>query len=224
MELPAELVCPLCGYLLEDAVMLPCCAASACNLCAREGLEVSDGRCPVPDCPEPEGISADDLIPNRQLRSKAAAFKERNPGVPTRPAPKKVEEVVKDLVEQSSSPPPPAQPPPPPSLEAVFGGSTEEEEKPSSPDVDQFDVAPPGEEDEGKMGDESSPPPELPSKNDQSPLSRSDAVQARSRHRPAPKRNRRKRKSPEVDRGHRSVRRQRERGRRARTTKVRTIR
>ena len=107
MELPAELVCPLCGYLLEDAVMLPCCAASACNLCAREGLEVSDGRCPVPDCPEPEGISADDLIPNRQLRSKAAAFKERNPGVPTRPAPKKVEEVVKELVEQSASPPPP---------------------------------------------------------------------------------------------------------------------
>ena len=36
MELPAELVCPLCGYLLEDAVMLPRCAASACNLCARE--------------------------------------------------------------------------------------------------------------------------------------------------------------------------------------------
>ena len=106
MEIPAELKCPLCGYLLEDAVMLPCCAASACTHCTREGLDVSDGHCPIPDCPEPEGISAEDLIPNRQLRAKAATFKERNPTAPTRPATKKTESVaVEDPVDTSGPAP-----------------------------------------------------------------------------------------------------------------------
>jgi hypothetical protein len=97
MEIPSELKCPICGYLLEDAVMLPCCAASTCLPCAREGLEVGEGRCPLPECGI-DDTDPDDLIPNRRLRSKAITFKDRNPGVPVRPARKKVVEVVKDLL------------------------------------------------------------------------------------------------------------------------------
>ena len=171
MELPTELVCPLCGYLLEDAVMLPCCAASACNVCSREGLDVSDGRCPVPDCPEPEGISAEDLIPNRQLRSKAAAFKERNPSTPTRPKTKKIEETVADVVEKVVSPPP-EQPPLPPPLEISSDlklGGCGVEENLDIPDVDQVAVDPPGEESEANFKDETSPQSESPRRDDPSP-------------------------------------------------------
>lgn len=171
MELPAELVCPLCGYLLEDAVMLPCCAASACNFCARQGLDVSDGRCPVPDCPEPEGQSAEDLIPNRQLRSKAAAFKERNPSAPTRPTTRKIEDVVKNLVEKVSSPPPEQNETHEmmeTSGEAKLGGCTVEDNL-TSPEVNQVAVAPPAEENESKIDDETSPQPESPRRDDNSP-------------------------------------------------------
>ena len=37
-SIPEELICPLCGDLLTDAIMLPCCAISACDGCARDSL------------------------------------------------------------------------------------------------------------------------------------------------------------------------------------------
>ena len=66
MSVPAELLCPICGELLSDAVMMPCCAGSACDDCARTGIIESEGsRCPVcGDTANPE-----ELIPYRLLCS-----------------------------------------------------------------------------------------------------------------------------------------------------------
>ena len=40
--MPEHLQCPMCGGVLRDAVLLPCCCASVCDGCAREALDESD--------------------------------------------------------------------------------------------------------------------------------------------------------------------------------------
>lgn len=76
-DFPEELSCPLCRWLLEDAVMLPCCAASVCESCARERLAESGNKCPLKECGASD-TSQDDLIPNRRLRSKAGDYREKH--------------------------------------------------------------------------------------------------------------------------------------------------
>jgi len=69
---PNELLCPICKDLLKDAVMMPCCAGSACDECARNGIIDSEGsRCPVcTDVANPE-----ELIPYRLFRDKVDKFR-----------------------------------------------------------------------------------------------------------------------------------------------------
>lgn len=69
---PTELLCPICKDLLKDAVMMPCCAGSACDECARNGIIDSEGsRCPVcADVANPE-----ELIPYRLFRDKVDKFR-----------------------------------------------------------------------------------------------------------------------------------------------------
>ena len=71
VSVPAELLCPICGELLSDAVMMPCCAGSACDDCARTGIIESEGsRCPVcGDTANPE-----ELIPYRLFRDKVGTW------------------------------------------------------------------------------------------------------------------------------------------------------
>ena len=78
-KIPDELTCPLCEWLLEEAVMLPCCAASVCDPCAKDFLKRTSNRCPLPDC-QADDTQADDLIPNRRLRSKATDYRYLNIG------------------------------------------------------------------------------------------------------------------------------------------------
>lgn len=78
---PVELLCPCCGSLLAEAVMLPCCAASCCDKCARQRLSVGS-QCPV--CLQ-SGVSQEDLIPHRMSRQKVDRIRSQN-AVPT-PAP-----------------------------------------------------------------------------------------------------------------------------------------
>jgi len=73
-----ELVCPLCGDLLTEAVMLPCCAISTCDICAKTSLsksleERAQMFCPLEECSSND-ISIEDLIPNRRLRQKAISL------------------------------------------------------------------------------------------------------------------------------------------------------
>ena len=78
------MICPLCGDLLSDAIMLPCCAVSTCDACARDalslGIEEGTKNCPLEECASTD-TSVDDLIPNRRLRQKASVLRKNNPGV-----------------------------------------------------------------------------------------------------------------------------------------------
>ena len=38
VQIPSELVCPLCKGLIAEAILLPCCAIDACEECARAGI------------------------------------------------------------------------------------------------------------------------------------------------------------------------------------------
>ena len=69
VTVPDELLCPICKELLTDAVMMPCCAGSACDDCARTGIVESEGsKCPVcGDVANPE-----ELIPYRMYREKVS--------------------------------------------------------------------------------------------------------------------------------------------------------
>lgn len=60
--------------------MLPCCASSVCEICAKE--RIAGTKCPMQDC---ESTEADpgDLIPNRRLRAKTQIYREKN-NVPLR--------------------------------------------------------------------------------------------------------------------------------------------
>jgi hypothetical protein len=64
---PAELLCPICSELLKDAVMMPCCAGSACDECGRNAIVDSEGnKCPL-CC---EVANPEELIPFRHFRDK----------------------------------------------------------------------------------------------------------------------------------------------------------
>ena len=66
--------------------MLPCCASSTCDICARDSLRINlEGglRCPLEECSSTD-ISAEDLIPNRRLRQKASTFRQQYPDTPNK--------------------------------------------------------------------------------------------------------------------------------------------
>ena len=68
--IPAELQCPICRELLVEAVMMPCCAGSACDSCARKGIQDGGNKCPV--CKEL--ATSEDLIPYRLIRDKVERY------------------------------------------------------------------------------------------------------------------------------------------------------
>ena len=72
VTVPEELLCPICKELLSDAVMMPCCARSACDDCARTGIIESEGcKCPLcGDVANPE-----ELIPYRMYRDKVSQLR-----------------------------------------------------------------------------------------------------------------------------------------------------
>ncbi|CAB1438794.1 unnamed protein product [Pleuronectes platessa] len=57
--IPQELMCPICNDLMTDAVVIPCCGYSYCELCIRMAL--------LHPC-QHAGVSPDTLIPNNLLR------------------------------------------------------------------------------------------------------------------------------------------------------------
>ncbi|KAL5018494.1 hypothetical protein ScPMuIL_004216 [Solemya velum] len=64
---PKEMVCQLCGDLLREAVLIPCCGTSFCDDCIRTSLlETEEHECPI--CHETE-ISPDRLTANLGMRS-----------------------------------------------------------------------------------------------------------------------------------------------------------
>ena len=70
VDIPSELLCPICHELLTDAVMMPCCAGSACDECARnEIIENEGGKCTV--CGEV--ANPEELIPYRLFREKVSS-------------------------------------------------------------------------------------------------------------------------------------------------------
>ena len=72
LNVPSELKCSICASLIVDAVMMPCCAGVACDVCARSSILVRDaGKCPM--CKE--GTCTDELIPYRLLREKVDRYK-----------------------------------------------------------------------------------------------------------------------------------------------------
>ena len=82
-NIPSELLCPICHDLLKDAVMMPCCAGSACDECGRNGILESEGnKCPV--CGE--AANPEELIPYRLFRDKVDKFR-NSTGYTPRPVP-----------------------------------------------------------------------------------------------------------------------------------------
>ena len=75
LKIPEHLKCGVCGDLLKDAIMMPECACTLCDECARESLlreENTKNECPL--CSEPNN-SPDDLIPSRKDRDAVNKFK-----------------------------------------------------------------------------------------------------------------------------------------------------
>ena len=71
LNIPKELICPICTKMLNNAVMLPCCGESACDDCVRGTLiDSSNFQCPL--CKSP--LVPDELVPNKALRRAVEAF------------------------------------------------------------------------------------------------------------------------------------------------------
>ncbi len=86
---PQELQCPLCRNLLTDAVLIPCCGNSFCDICThfffsllivvltrgylgiRNTLPATGNTCPI--CQRP----ADVVVPNQKVRQAAEGFKKK---------------------------------------------------------------------------------------------------------------------------------------------------
>lgn len=64
-EPPPELICSICKKLMKEAVIIPCCGESYCYGCIQEYLCENEFTCPA--CKK-EGISPDNLAPNKALR------------------------------------------------------------------------------------------------------------------------------------------------------------
>lgn len=78
ITVPEELVCVLCLDILQDAVLVFCCAASCCDECIRSALIDSDEH----ECPlcHTKDVSPDTLIPCIKLRRHVVSFlNESNP-------------------------------------------------------------------------------------------------------------------------------------------------
>ena len=71
-SIPKEFQCPICNDLLKEVVLMPCCAGSACDSCARKGI-VNSGVSKCPVCDE-EVATAEDLIPYRLIRDKVDKY------------------------------------------------------------------------------------------------------------------------------------------------------
>ncbi|CAM9795436.1 unnamed protein product, partial [Phaeothamnion confervicola] len=68
---PEHLKCPVCGLVMEDAVIARCCHQSACDKCMRDALtDANHLRCPM--CSRQ--TSPDDLAPNTSIRRAIEAF------------------------------------------------------------------------------------------------------------------------------------------------------
>lgn len=71
--IPEYLQCALCHSVVKDAMMVPWDpdGRTVCELCIRDALTKSGFRCPLT---QQEGVSPDDLLPNRALRKAAEQF------------------------------------------------------------------------------------------------------------------------------------------------------
>ena len=67
-------------FFLQDCIMMPMCACSVCDGCARAALtEAENNSNACPACGEQDN-SPEDLIPCRKVREKVNEFKAKNSG------------------------------------------------------------------------------------------------------------------------------------------------
>ena len=66
LDVPDELVCPICKKLVKDAVIIQCCSESFCYECIQEYLCENEFICPL--C-KAEDVSPETLVPNKALRT-----------------------------------------------------------------------------------------------------------------------------------------------------------
>ncbi|CAB0044037.1 unnamed protein product [Trichogramma brassicae] len=70
--IPKEIICPICKEILNDAVMIACCAMTFCHECISTYLvESEDQQCP--HCKEKD-VSPEQCWPNRYLRKAVSRF------------------------------------------------------------------------------------------------------------------------------------------------------
>lgn len=71
-EIPPELTCPLCSFILHDAVLISCCAEATCDECIRNVLiQSEEHECPL--C-HTKNVLPDTLIPCIKLRKEVTQF------------------------------------------------------------------------------------------------------------------------------------------------------
>ena len=66
LDVPDELVCPICKKLVKDAVIIQCCSESFCYECIQEYLCENEFTCPL--CKATD-VSPETLVPNKALRT-----------------------------------------------------------------------------------------------------------------------------------------------------------
>ena len=64
-----DVLCGVCTEMMTSAVLLPCCAGAACDMCAREYLIENDNVCPL--CKE-TNQSPEEIVPALGVRIKVA--------------------------------------------------------------------------------------------------------------------------------------------------------
>ncbi|CAB0027943.1 unnamed protein product [Trichogramma brassicae] len=82
--IPKEIICPICKEILNDAVMIACCAMTFCHECISTYLvESEDQQCP--HCKEKD-VSPEQCWPNRYLRKAVSRFNNETSAHGTAPA------------------------------------------------------------------------------------------------------------------------------------------
>ena len=71
LDLPDELMCPICKKLVKDAVIIQCCSESFCYECIQEHLCENEFTCPM--CKATD-ISPETLVPNKALRTVSLSY------------------------------------------------------------------------------------------------------------------------------------------------------
>ncbi|XP_022058197.1 E3 ubiquitin-protein ligase RBBP6-like isoform X2 [Acanthochromis polyacanthus] len=105
--IPEELLCLICGDLLSDAVVIPCCGNSYCDDCIRTTLlDSEDHDCPT--CGQSD-VSPDTLVANRFLRQTINNFKRERSNTKTL----KRKSDTSQTQNSTPTPTPVATPPPP---------------------------------------------------------------------------------------------------------------